>query len=149
MFKVKNKCSVRSFWWFYCWFWPQSAYQYSVSTFNFEQVVPSWVWKTSHNVLKTQKAIYLFRNKSCKAYSIQWFIIALNWNKLWSYNQRFSSKFALGIPSVLSLFYPVICSVMSSLFSRDLIFLALSNWKPIQIIETLKQIGMYLNILRW
>ena len=34
------------------------------------------VRKTSHNVLKTQKVTYLFRNKSCKAYFIQRFIIA-------------------------------------------------------------------------
>ena len=34
-----------------------------VSTFNFEQVFVSKVWKTSHNVLKTQKAIYFIRNK--------------------------------------------------------------------------------------
>ena len=61
----------------------QSAYQYSVSTFNFQQVFASRVWKTSNKVMKTQKAIYLFRNKSWKTYFIQWFIIALNW--IWTY----------------------------------------------------------------
>ena len=75
---------MTSFWCFYCWLWPESVYQYSVSTFNFEQAFVSRVWKTSHNVLKTQKAIYFFRNKSCKAYFIQRFIIAPNWNKLWT-----------------------------------------------------------------
>ena len=34
-------------------------------------------------VLKTQKVTFLFGNKSCKAYFIQQFIIAPNWNKLW------------------------------------------------------------------
>ena len=34
----------------------ESAYQYSVSAFNFEKVCASRVWKTSHNVLKTQKS---------------------------------------------------------------------------------------------
>ena len=131
MYKVENKYSMTSLRCFYCWFWPQSAYQYSVSTCNFEQVFASRVWKTSHYVLKTQKVIYFFRNKSCKACFKQWFIIAPNWNKLWSYDQLFSSKFALEIPSVLSLFCPVIWPALSSLFSRDLIFLALSNWKPI------------------
>ena len=37
-----------------------------------------------NNVLKTQKTKYLFHNKSSKAYFIQWFIIAPNWNKLWT-----------------------------------------------------------------
>ena len=45
--KVKNKYSMTSFWCFYCWLWPWLAYQYSVSTFNFEQVFVSRVWKTS------------------------------------------------------------------------------------------------------
>ena len=52
-------------------------------TFSFEQAFVSRLWKTSHNVLKTQKAMYLFHNKSYKAYVIQQFIIASNWNKLW------------------------------------------------------------------
>ena len=41
---------------FYCSCWPQSAYQYSVFILNFEQIFVSRVWKTSHSVLKTQKA---------------------------------------------------------------------------------------------
>ena len=65
-----------------------------------------FLW-TSHNVLKIQKAIYLYCNARCKAYFIQRFIIAPNWNKLWTYDQCFSSKFALGIPSALS-FRPVV-----------------------------------------
>ena len=44
-----------------------------------------FLW-TSHNVLKIQKAIYLYRNERCKAYFIQRFIIAPNWNKLWTYD---------------------------------------------------------------
>ena len=40
----------------------------------------SRVRKASHNVLKTQKAICLFRNKSCKAYFIQRFIILYKLN---------------------------------------------------------------------
>ena len=42
---------------------PQSAYQDSVFTFNFEQVFVSRVLKTSRNILKTQKVIYLFCKK--------------------------------------------------------------------------------------
>ena len=76
MFKVNNKkfrltccmCSKINTAWhrslvFNYWLWPQ---------FNFEQVFVSRLWKTSHNVLKTLKTIYLFRNKSCKTYFIQW-----------------------------------------------------------------------------
>ena len=48
--KVKNKYSMTSYWCFNCWLWPQHI---SVSTFNFEQVFVSRVWKTSHNVVKT------------------------------------------------------------------------------------------------
>ena len=86
VFKVKSRYSMTSFRCIYCWPWPQSAYQYSVSTFNFKEAFVSSVRKTSHNVLKKQKARYLYRNKSCKAYFIQRFIIAPNWNKLWIFD---------------------------------------------------------------
>ena len=120
---------MTSFWSFHCWLWPHPVYKFSGSTFNFV----SMVWKTSHNVLKTQKVIYLFRNKSCKAYFIQRFIIAPNLNKLWTYDQlktyyehimniSLSSKFPQGIQNVLPSFRLVIWSALSSLFSRDLIF---------------------------
>ena len=79
VFKVKSRYSMTSFRCIYCWPWPQSAYQYSVSTFNFKEAFVSSVRKTSHNVLKKQ-ARYLYRNKSCKTYFIQRFIIAPNWN---------------------------------------------------------------------
>ena len=82
VFKIKSKYSMASFRCIYCWPWLQAAYQYSVSTFNFKEAFVSSVRKTSHNVLKKQKARYLYRNKSCKAYFIQRFIIAPNWNKL-------------------------------------------------------------------
>ena len=61
------------------------------------------------------------------------FIIAPNWKKLWTYDQCFSSKFALKIPSVSWLFRPVLWSAPSSLIARDLTWtiFAWSNWKPI------------------
>ena len=80
LFKVKSKHSMTSFRCIYCWPWPQSAYQYSVSTFNFKEAFVSSVRKTSHKVLKKQKVRYLYRNKRCKACFIQRFIIAPNWN---------------------------------------------------------------------
>ena len=46
-------------------------------------------------------------------------------------NICFTSKFALEILSVLSLFRPVIWPALSLLFPRDLIFFAVSNQKPI------------------
>ena len=82
LFKVKSKHSMTSFRCIYCWPWPQSAYQSSVSTFNFKEAFVNSVRKTSHDVLKKQKARYLCRNKSCKAYFIQRFIIVPNWNWL-------------------------------------------------------------------
>ena len=69
MFKVKTKYNLTSLWCFYCWLWPESVYQYSVSTFNFEQAFVSRVWKAGHNVLKTQKATYFFLNKSARPIS--------------------------------------------------------------------------------
>ena len=77
MFKVKDKYSMTKFWCFYCWLWPQSAYQYSASTFNFEQVFVSRVWK---NILKTKKRYICFVIKV--ANKAQWFIFAPNWKKI-------------------------------------------------------------------
>ena len=82
LLKVKSKHGMTSFRCIYGWPWPQSTYQHSASTFNFKEAFVSSVRKTSHNVLKKQKARYLSCNKSCKAYFIQRFIIAPNWNKL-------------------------------------------------------------------
>ena len=117
MIKVKSKYRMASFRYIYCWHWPQAAYQYSVSTFNFKKAfVISSVTKTSLKVLKKQKARYLSRNKSCKAYFIQRFIIAPNWNKLWIFDNT-SALNLLWIPSVLS-FCPVVWSAISLLFHR-------------------------------
>ena len=99
---------------------------YCSSSFNSEQVFARSVWKANHNVLKTEKTIYLFRNKSCKAFFMQWFIIAPYWNKLWT-NEHIMNiiwtyvsplNFLLGIPSLLSSFQPVFRSALSSLFPR-------------------------------
>ena len=117
MIKVKSKYRMASFRYIYCWHWPQAAYQDSVSTFNFKKAfVISSVTKTSLKVLKKQKARYLSRNKSCKAYFIQRFIIAPNWNKLWIFDNT-SALNLLWIPSVLS-FCPVVWSAISLLFHR-------------------------------
>ena len=87
MIKVKSKYRMASFRYIYCWHWPQAAYQDSVSTFNFKKAfVISSVTKTSLKVLKKQKPRYLSRNKSCKAYFFQRFIIAPNWNNLWIFD---------------------------------------------------------------
>ena len=140
MFKVKNKYSMTSFWCFYHRLWPQSSYQCNVSTFNFEQIFISRVWKTSHNVLKIQKLYICFVTKVAKPISfgdLSSHRIEIDCEQmtiLWIYYEHinicFSSKFALGIPSVFSSFLPVIWSAIASLFSRDLIFFAVSNRKP-------------------
>ena len=78
LFKVKSKHGMTSFRCIYGWPWPQSAQ--SISTFKFKEAFVSSVRKTSHNVLKKQKARYLYRNKSWKAYFLQRFIIAPNCN---------------------------------------------------------------------
>ena len=76
LFRVKNKYRMTSFWSFYCSLRPQLAYQYSASTFILNKYLSAG--RESRNALKTRKAIYLFRNKSCKAFFIRQFIIALN-----------------------------------------------------------------------
>ena len=135
MFKVKNKYSMTSLWCFYCRLWSQSAYKYSVSTFNFEQVFVSRVRKTSHNVLKKQKAIYLYRNKSCKDYFIQRFIIAPNWNKLWTCENVSALNLLNPKRIIVSSLY-LICYIIA--FSQRFNFFAAPNLKPISIIETEK-----------
>ena len=133
MFKVKSKYRMASFRYIYCWHWPQAAYQYSVSTFNFKKAfVISSVTKTSLKVLKKQKARYLSRNKSCKAYFIQRFIIAPNWNKLWIFDNT-SALNLLWIPSVLS-FCPVVWSAISLLFHRIFLLYQTEN-----LFESMKQ----------
>ena len=118
---------------FICWLWPQSAYQYSVFTFNFEQIYVSTMWKASHNVLKTQKAHICFVIKVARSISfseLSLHQIEINYEQittLWTYYEHginicFISKFALGILRVLSTFCPVSWSALSSLFPKDLIF---------------------------
>ena len=123
--KVKCKHSMTSFRCIYCWPWPQSTYQYSASTFNFKEAFVSSVRKTSHNVLKKQKARYLYRNKRCKGL-FYWTIYHSTELKL--FMNISGSKFALRVPSVLS-FRSVIWSAISSLFLR--FFFAVSNRKSI------------------
>ena len=59
IFKIKSKCSMASFRCIYCWPWPHAAYQYSVSTFNFNEAFVSSVEKASHNVLQKKRDICL------------------------------------------------------------------------------------------
>ena len=133
MIKVKSKYRMASFRYIYYWHWPQAAYQDSVSTFNFKKAfVISSVTKTSLKVLKKQKARYLSRNKSCKAYFIQRFIIAPNWNKLWIFDNT-SALNLLWIPSVLS-FCPVVWSAISLLFHRIFLLYQTEN-----LFESMKQ----------
>ena len=73
------------------------------------------------NALKTQKAVYLFRNESFKAFFIQRLIIAQKLRQVMNVRQCFSSNFALRIPILLS-FRPIIWSAISSPFHRDIIF---------------------------
>ena len=102
----------------YCWPWPQAAYQYSVSTFNFKEAFVSSVRKTSHNVLKKQKARYLSCNKSCKAYFIQRFIIAPNWNKLWIFDNTSALNLLCESQMYYISFRPVIWSATSRCFTE-------------------------------
>ena len=80
--------------------------QYNVYTFNFEQVFVNRMLNADHHVLATQKPLYLFRVKSCKANFIQSLhgsernyeqITMLQTYYEHNINLCFSSKFAPGI----------------------------------------------------
>ena len=55
-----NKYNMTSFWSFYCGLWHQSAYQYSVHTFNSEQVFVSRVWDKGIMFWKYKKGYIYF-----------------------------------------------------------------------------------------
>ena len=118
VFKVKSKYVMTLFKCIYCWPGPQSAYQYSVFTFNFKEAFVSSVRKTSHNVLKKQKERYLYRNNNCETYFYSTIYHCTELKLVMNIWQYFSSKFALRIPSVLW-FSPVTWSAISSLFHRN------------------------------
>ena len=112
------------------------------------------MWKTSHEYWKHKKwyicfvikvaRTRAFSNLSSHRIEINYEHMAILWTRFnhmfWT---CFGSKFALGIQSVLLSFPLVIWSALSSLFPRDLIFFAVSNRKPIWIIEKVKQIRRY------
>ena len=76
VFKVKSRYSMTSFRCIYCWPWPQSAYQYKVSTFNFKEAFVSSVRKTSHNVLKNKSEVKVARSISFNDLSLHWIEIS-------------------------------------------------------------------------
>ena len=115
MFQVKSKYSITSFRCIYCWLWPQSACQYSVSTFNFKQAFVISVRKTSHKVLKKQKAVFIVIKV---ARPISFNDLSLHQIKInYKHLTILSSKFALWVLSV-SPFRSVIWSAISSAFPR-------------------------------
>ena len=130
---------MASFWCFYCWLGPQSTYHIVFLLLTLNKYL-SVGWERQVIMFWKHKKRYI-----CFICFIQWFIIAQNWdNYEHNINLCFSSKFPLGIPSVLSLLRPVIWSTLSSLFRRSLIFFAVANRKPIEIIEAEKINSRYL-----
>ena len=81
--------------------------------------------------------IKVARPNSFSDLSLHW--IEIDYKQMtmsWTYykhniNLCFSTKFALGIPSVLSSFCPVFWSALSSLFPRDLVFFCCIKRKPL------------------
>ena len=133
-FKIKSKYSMASFRCIYCWPWPQAAYQYSVSTFNFKEAFVSSVRKTSHNVLKKQKARYLYRNKRCKAYFIQQFIIAPNWNYLWIFqlqNLLYESQVYHRFDPLFDQLYHAYFLDFFLLYQTENLFKSLKQWNKL------------------
>ena len=165
MLKDKDKYCITYSWCFYCWLWPQSGYQCSVSTFELEQVFVNSVWKAS-NVLKTQKVKKSYKTqkvkksyeKSISFSGLSLHRIEINCEQMimsWTYygqnmNICFSSKFALGILSVLPSFCSVFWSALWSLLPWYLIFFCFhwnnetkwyliyyaDNWLCVKVCET-------------
>ena len=81
--KIQNSF-IRPPWW--------RTFFYNISAPTFEMATPC-LDKFRKTALKKQIAIYLYHNKSFKAYFIQRFIIALYWNKL----QTFENISALNL----------------------------------------------------
>ena len=134
VFKIKSKYSMASFRCIYCWPWLQAAYQYSVSTFNFKEAFVSSVRKTSHNVLKKQKARYLYRNKRCKAYFIQQFIIAPNWNYLWIFqlqNLLYESQVYYRFDPLFDQLYHAYFLDFFLLYQTENLFKSLKQWNKL------------------
>ena len=94
---------MTSFWCFYCRIWPESVYQYRVSTFNFKHVFVSRVYKISHDVLKIKKwhicfAIKVARSISFSGLSLHW--IEINFEQmiiLWIYYKAVESFLIVGV----------------------------------------------------
>ena len=137
LFKVKSKYSTTSFRCIYCWPWPQSAYQYSVSTFNFKQEFVSNVRKKSHSVLKKQKARYLYRNESVKTYFIQRFNTAPNWSKLWTFdntsalNLLYESQVYYRFVPLFDLLYHRYFTECFLLYQTENLFKSLKQWNKL------------------
>ena len=122
-----------------CWLTHVTS-QYSLLTLNKyfsvgceKQVMMFWKHRKQYIcfVIKVERAIS-FSDLSLHRIEINYEQIIV----LWIYYEHnmnicFSSKFALGIPSILSSFRSVFWSALLSIFSRDLIFFGVSNRKPI------------------
>ena len=137
LIKVKSKHSMTSFRCIYCWPWPQLVYQYDVSTLNFKEAFFISVRKTSHNVSKKQNSRYLYSNKSCKAYFIERFIIAPNWNYLWTFdntsdlNLLYESQVNYRFVPLFDLLYHRYFTEFLLLYQTENLFKSLKQWNEL------------------
>ena len=131
MFKVESTYSMTSYRCFYCWLWawPQSAYQYSASTFNFGQVFVSSVRKTSITFWKNIKRYIFIVIKVARPISFNH--LSLHQIEI-SYNHMaiFEQQLCCRNPKCIIL----ICYIIA--ISQRFNFFAVSKRKPILIIET-------------
>ena len=121
---------------------PTDKYMFKVNNNIFSvgcdrQVVVFWIYKERNIcfIIKVARPIS-FSDLSLHRIEISYEHMTI----LWAYYEHtinicLSSKFALGIRSVLLSLRPVIWSAISSLFPRDLIFFAISNPKSFSISE--------------
>ena len=90
------------------------------------QVIMFWKHKKRHICFVKVARPILFSDLSLHRIEINYEQMTILWTDYeHNMNIRFSSKFALRIPSVLSSFLPIFWSALSSLFPRNLIFFLL------------------------
>ena len=92
MFKVNNK-TIRLICWMRSELKINTAWHSSGVFIDFDHsqyinivflLLKLWTSIRQKGVKDKSETIYLFPDKSCKTYFIQWFIIAPNWYKLWT-----------------------------------------------------------------
>ena len=134
LFKIKSKHSMASFRCIYCWPWPQVAYQYSISTFNFKKAFVSSVRKTSHNVLKNKKRDICLVIKVARPISfndLSLHRIEIIFDNTSSLNLLCESQVYYRFVPLFDLLYPRYFTEFFLLYQTENLFKSLKQWNKL------------------